>query len=186
MSVKSLLAFTTSAGVLAVLAACQSAVNLDVQYTDAGGGNSLTTVPPAPDAGTPAAPDAAPAAEAGPEVPGVELEACPCDATLGLACCVSNAGNNSPSFCTTDQAFCRGEKGGFYRCFGPDPSTESVCCLRRGDGTFETGLAGECKQGTVTVCRVNADCPNNGTCNVKACKDGVSLGVCDDQPACPP
>lgn len=181
MQMKALLAALSGFGLLALMVACQSAVNLDVQYTDAG----LPTAPP------PTSSDSGTLAEADPPVVpapvlGEELQGCPCDATQGLACCVSNPANGVP-FCTTDQGRCNAENGAFFRCFGPDPNTESVCCLHRNGATSESALAAVCRSGSATVCRVDADCPGVAkACTITTCPGGVSIGVCDANPVCPP
>ncbi|MBX3221749.1 MAG: hypothetical protein KF795_14630 [Labilithrix sp.] len=159
-------------GVGAAGLACESAVNLDVTYTDAG----------APDG---AVESASPAADGGeavlPPLAGSELESCPCDSSQGLACCVSAAG---PAFCTTDEDRCRSERGALYRCFGPDPNTESVCCWRGSGEGATTALAAECSTGP-RACAEDAHCETGETCRLVDCH-GVRIGACGTPPVCPP
>jgi hypothetical protein len=166
----------TSAAMLVV--ACQSAVNLDVKYTDAGATDASTDGSGDPDAQDPEQ-------STSNVSKGEELEGCPCDLTQGLACCVSSVG---PPFCTTDQDRCSGEKGAFYKCFGPDPSTESVCCWTGSGENSITAYAAECKNGRLTACTTDQACPGGtaGECHTRVCK-GVLIGACGvDPPACPP
>jgi hypothetical protein len=171
------------------LVACQSVANLDVKYNDAGSPTKTATTPPAgrvlADGGTPLKGTVAIIPDAGlvdPTTQGQEADPCPCDSSQGLACCVSTAG---PPICTTNQDQCNSEQGSFFRCFGPDPSSESVCCLHRHGATTETALAGGCAEGAVVVCTEDADCPNSGKCSISTCPGGVKIGACDANPVCP-
>jgi hypothetical protein len=173
--------FTAIAVVGALAAfACQSAVNLDVKYTDAGASDASAD-------GQVLLPDGAPDPEQSTSSvsKGEELEGCPCDLSQGLACCVSGVG---PPFCTTDQTRCASEKGAFFKCFNPDPTSESVCCWTGSGENALTAYAAECKNGRLTACTTDQACPGGGTgsCHTRACK-GVLVGACGvDPPACPP
>lgn len=158
----------------ALLFSCESAVNLDVKYTGSDASDASAEDPDGADA----QPSTSNVSK------GEELEGCPCDQSQGLACCVSRVG---PPFCTTDQDRCAREQGAFYRCFGPDPNTESVCCWTgSGEGAL-TAYAAECRD-RLTVCTTDRACPGaaTGACRTRTCK-GVLIGACGaDPPACPP
>lgn len=159
-------------------AACESATNLDVAYRDP---------PPAVDGG-----DAASSATAPPFIPqetpppaetatGNESEACPCDESQGLACCVSAKG----ATCTTDEGACRADEGAFYRCFRPDARTESACCWRGTGAGATTAYAADCT-GEPSACAGDEDCAPGTACQVRTCR-GVTVGACGrEPPACPP
>lgn len=166
--VASLLAAGGAGGVVA----CQSAVSLDVTYTDAGAPDAKADGPPMD-----GMVETPPSSEKG-----TELEGCPCDETQGLACCVSKVG---PPFCTTDLDRCNAEKGAFYRCFGPDRNTESVCCWHgSGEGAL-TALAAVCSGGP-EACLTNTDCTGGKACKTRDCPQNVKIGACgEDPPACP-
>jgi hypothetical protein len=150
---------------LAVVA-CQDAVNLSVKY------NELI-----PDGGTGTG-----AVDASLELPpGNELQACPCDQTQGLACCVSSVG---PAFCTTDKDRCDGENGAFYRCFGPDPNTDSLCCWHGSGARATTAYAATCDAGP-RACIRSTDCAPGVDCLLTDCA-GTRIGACGTLPTCPP
>lgn len=158
---------------LAGLVDCEGVTNLDVKYNvleaaaDAGGDA---------DAGDPTAADSG----------GNDLEGCPCDLSQGLACCVSSS-RAGPAFCTTDRDRCNSEHGAFYKCFEPDPGTESVCCWSgEGEGAI-TAYAAECKDDRLTACMKDSHCGGGeaGSCHVVECR-GVRVGACGQDPICPP
>jgi hypothetical protein len=167
--------FLGAALALVGAAACQSAVNLDVSYTQpADGGAGSSPDGAAIDAGLGGA--SSPATT--PTV-GNELEACPCDQTQGLSCCVSSAG---PAFCTTDRSRCDGENGGFYGCFGP--TTDSLCCWHGSGAHSITAYAGKCDDGP-EACTSSADCSGGKDCLLTECAH-VRVGACGQVPTCPP
>jgi hypothetical protein len=185
-----LTAFSVSVTAFSLMA-CQSVANLDVKYNDAGAPTSTRTTTNTAsgtlaDGGVPQRGTVAILPDAGvvvdPTTLGKEADPCPCDTREGLACCVSNG---TGPICTTNQAACDNMKGSYFRCFGPDPSTESVCCLHRHNGTTESALAAGCGDDAVTVCATDADCPNSGKCTLSTCKGGVTIGACDANPVCP-
>src|SRR5262249_1927574 len=142
--------------------------NLDVKYMDL----------KAADGGDGGDADPAPVTPAGNN----ELEACPCDQSQGLACCVSSKG---PAFCTTDQGRCDSEQGAFYRRFGPDRSRDRFCCWTGAGAGAMTAYAAECKE-RPTACLKDTHCLGGATCHVRKCA-GVEIGACgQDAPACPP
>jgi hypothetical protein len=152
------------------IVACASAVNLDVQYADVASG----------DAGPDAEPDSGPVMT--PPSGASELEACPCDQSQGLSCCVSAVG---PAFCTTDRARCESEQGAFYGCFGPDLTTESVCCWHGTGALALTAFAAVCTAPSVAACTSSVACGAGVECTVVDC-GGVRIGGCGQAPTCPP
>ncbi len=161
-------ALIRSSILLVALAACESAVNLDIEYTDAS----------ASDAG----------AEGGEApAPGVELEACPCDETQGFGCCVTT---NGPSFCTLDANQCTQEKGVFMKCFRPSVVMESVCCWHGSGVGAVVAYAGICDGGPA-ACVDDDDCrgaASGATCLHRPC-GGQEIGQCGapggEPPVCP-
>jgi hypothetical protein len=165
------LAFLGGSAIFGALAACRSAVNLDVAYRDA------------------ASVDASDDGETG-APPGVELEACPCDEAAGFGCCVTSVG---PSFCTTELGQCEAEHGVFMKCFRPDPNTESDCCWNGAIGSrgSQAAYAGYCDAGP-PACAADPDCRKHSltqrACLVTTCGT-QQIGVCGTEggapPACP-
>jgi hypothetical protein len=145
-----------------------------VKYTDAGADAGLIDGAIAPDAADDAAPSVDPPR-------GNDLEGCPCDQSQGLACCISKEG---PSFCTTDQDGCKAEQGAFLRCFGPDLTTESVCCWHGSGAGASTALAAVCDDGP-QACTTSAHCAGGVECQLTECR-GIKVGACGQTPVCPP
>jgi hypothetical protein len=170
------LALLAACATFGALAACRSAVNLDVTYRDAS-----PTADASDDGGEAGIP------------PGTQLEGCPCDEAAGFGCCVTSVG---PSFCTTDLGQCEAEQGVFMKCFRPDPNTESECCWHGdvvGSSKSQTAYAAYCDGGP-PACATDNDCRNfaqtQRTCLVKLCGTaGPQIGVCGAEggapPACP-
>jgi hypothetical protein len=147
---------------LAAAAACESAVNLNVAYRETG------------------LADAGDDADAGPP-PGNELEACPCDESAGLGCCVTS---NGPSFCTANEAACNAEKGVYMKCLRQNPLHESVCCWHGSGPGALTAYAAFC-DGGVSACLESSDCAGGQKCTTTKCNE-VVVGACGDvAPACP-
>ena len=146
---------------LGALAACESAINLDVAYRDA----SVTS--DATDEG----------GEAGTTPSGVELEACPCDEAQGFGCCVTN---NGPSFCTLNSDQCANEKGVFMKCFRPSATAESACCWHtRPNEPPVAAYAGYCDAGPA-ACVDDNDCrgaQSGSKCLTRLC-GGQTIGNC--------
>jgi len=162
-----LLALLGASAIIGALAACESAVNLDVDYRDAQTSN----------------PNDASAEASGPGE-GVALEGCPCDESQGFGCCVTT---NGPSFCTTELAQCTQERGVFMRCFRANPLNESECCWH-GDGPGAVAAyAGACDGGP-PACVLDTDCrsqPTARTCLVRPC-GGLQIGFCGQEGGAPP
>jgi len=145
-----------------LLAACESATNLDVSYADGGAGSDTGV-----DGGNPTAPP--------------EFAGCPCDTTLGEGCCLTSKGT---PFCTTSIELCREQSAIWLECAHPSAGPDSDCCWHGGvggRGSFTT-YRGEC-DGGVRACSGNEQCPN-GDCHVKGCGD-VQIGACGQDPVCP-
>ena len=149
---------------LVALVACESAVNLDVEYADAAG-------------------DAGVDGEAGPaSLPPNTFPGCPCNETAGVGCCIPKVGN---AFCTADTDFCVAQQGMHLKCGRPDPASESTCCWHLPESKTASGavtaLAGACHDNT-TACAVDSDCAGTGhTCATKTCA-GVVIGQCAATP----
>jgi hypothetical protein len=161
-----------AAGFPLALLACESAINLDVTYTDASASEGSVES----EGGEGGTPLTAPKT----------FTACPCDETQGLGCCIPKDGN-TPPFCTTDTAYCTSLQGEHLKCGRPDPLTESVCCW-----TFPTpksavgavtALASACDAGpSATACSADSDCAGTGKkCNTVSCGP-VTIGQCADTP----
>lgn len=168
------------AGVAPMLAACESATNLDVDYGDSGAALQG-------DGGVQGADGGAGDGGEGGTAAVPSFSACPCDESAGFGCCVGQPGQ--PSYCTTDTSLCAGERGMHLRCGHPDPSTESVCCWHLGPAAKGAGAvaayASAC-DGGVPACSENGDCAGTGkTCMTATC-NGVPIGACADAPpSCP-
>jgi len=168
-----MLAGATGAMFALGLLACASATNLDVSYKSV-----TTTVEAGADGG-----DAGEAGEDGAPPdggPSGTFAACPCDSTLGLACCVPKTG--SP-FCTASADDCVGAAGVFLEC--QRPTADSVCCwhAKVGGGGSVSTYAGECDGGTPS-CVADFECPGS-KCSTTVC-DGITMGACGNTPpSCP-
>jgi len=165
-------AFFGASVLLGAVAACESAINLDVNYRDAS-----PTGDASEDGGEAGVPQ------------GVELEACPCDESQGFGCCVTS---NGPSFCTLDSNQCGHEKGVFMKCFRPSAVAESACCWHAGDKDNPpvAAYAGYCDAGPA-ACVDNNDCRGaqaGPVCITRLC-GGQTIGQCGaaggPQPPCP-
>ena len=152
-----------------VLAACESATNLDVSYATADASSDASSNA-----------DGEPDGEAGVLEPSV-LEGCPCDPSSGLGCCVTTTG----AFCTNDHDTCTGEKGEFLRCARRDPTFESECCWLGSGVGATTRFAAACDGGP-TACLTDSDCIGTGqTCKTSTCA-GFTFGQCGaTAPPCP-
>jgi hypothetical protein len=177
MPVRYLTGFLLLASAGAAALACQSAVGLDVTYQPTAPLPSRVDGGASADAYVGASPDGG-----GSNPQGAELEGCPCDQTQGLSCCVSPVG---PSFCTSDQSRCEKEKGAFYGCFGPDWTTESVCCWHGRGALASTAYAAACGDGGVEACTTKADCSHGLDCVTAVCGT-TKIGACGIAPECPP
>jgi len=164
-------------GLGATLAACESATNLDVTYSDA----STAALESGPTADG----QAAEAGEAGAVVVPQGISGCPCDPTEGLGCCMPAAGQ---PFCTGDTSVCANRMGTHLRCVRPDPSTESVCCWHGTGSGAVTALAAVCDGGP-TACSADTDCAGTGEtkCAMAVCFGGtIAIGACGSvPPTCP-
>ena len=187
VSVRASLALLVTVFAVAMLTACESIVDLSVQYVDAAGqsGDGASDASVLGDgAGFDA--DGATRIDSGTPVP---LGNCPCDTAASTGCCIPGGG--ATPYCTANAfaSSCTGAGGMFVACTHYDTTTDSVCCWRNGTGPGAQATYAASCNGDPTSCAQSSDCAGGVSCALASCGNGAgafTIGVCRaTPPTCP-